>query len=174
MNGYSPGVPLRAALRLACLALTFVLPPAAAAALTAQDADRVVTVMERLQPEFGSLAYDEEVADDWFARDAEAGGVIAKAGFTRESWRDALDATMRGYLANIPQGTVDTLFRELAERLSKAPKLTSEQKAEIAAFVQEERARMDRLRAEGGADAAAVRPYVERLRRLVPDRLEQD
>lgn len=142
-----------------------------ASALTAREAAKVVALVEQLQPEFGPLAYDRETADDWFDRDAAQGGAIVRAGFTRDSWRAALDATICGYLASIPQETVDALFDQMRQRLARTPRMNAEQRAAALAFVEGERERFEALRAAGQADIAVVRPFTPSLRQLLPQEI---
>ncbi|MDF2994879.1 MAG: hypothetical protein K0R27_516 [Xanthobacteraceae bacterium] len=156
---------------LAVLSL-LVAPPALA--LTSQEAGKVVGLIEKLQPSFGTLAYDEEVADDWYERDEGEERLIARQGFTKASWRAALDATVRGYLAGIPLGEIDALFAELRQKLAKSPKITAEQKSAMEDFIAEEYAELKQLRAEGAPYEATVRPFVVRLRRLLPARLSNE
>ncbi|MFK8253615.1 hypothetical protein [Ancylobacter terrae] len=157
--------------RFAVLLLLLVVPAGPAAALTVREVGRVVEVMEKLRPHFGPLAYDETLADDWFARDAEERGLIVRAGFTQASWRAAFDATVCGYLATVPESAIDALFAELRNRLAHSPRLTAAQRDSIEEFVREERVRLDRLRRAGEADAEAVRPFADRLANLLPSPL---
>ncbi len=87
-----------------------------------QEAGKAVSSIERLQASFGTLAYDEEVADDCArARQRTEQGLIAREGECKaRGWKAALDATMRGYLAGIPQSEIDALFAELRQRLAKS------------------------------------------------------
>lgn len=154
------------------VALTLLASPALA--LTGEEADKVVGLIERLEPSLGTLAYDEEVADDWYERDEAEQRLIAREGFTRASWRAALDATMRGYLAGIPLSEIDTLFAELRQKLAKSPKMTADQKRAMEEFVAQEYAELKQLRAEGAPYEAVVRPFAVRLRRPLPARLSSE
>lgn len=156
---------------LSLLALLLASP---AFALTAQEAGKVVGLIEKLQPSFGTLAYHDEVADDWYERDEAEQGVIAREGFSKASWKTALDATMRGYLAGIPQSEIDALFAELRQRLARSPKMTSAQKNAMESFIEEEYGELKQLRTEGAPYEAVVRPFVVRLRRLLPERLADE
>lgn len=138
-----------------------------APALTDQEAGEVVNLIEMLGPELGPVAYDDKEAEIWYARDAVRERLIVKAGFTRDSWRAAFDATMRGYLANVPEHRIDAVFAALQERLEHAPRMTAEQRASVSDFVAQERTRLNSLRAAGRPDAEVVRPFQERLQRLV-------
>ncbi|MBS7533548.1 hypothetical protein KHC28_07750 [Ancylobacter sonchi] len=168
-------LPLRLRTRAAIVTLALVLlaglvahAMASPAALTTAEAAKVVDLVEKLSPELGPLAYDEETADEWFTRDEVRGGLIAKAGFTRESWRAAFDATFCGYLANLPEAPLDARFAQMRKRLEHTPRMTPEQRAAALAFVDEHEQRLGQLRAAGRPDAATVRPLVSRLDRLMP------
>ena len=77
--------------RAGALALAVaILDGSQALALTAHDASTVVGLIETLQPEFGQFAYDDEIAADWYERDAADKGLIGTAGFTADSWKVAL------------------------------------------------------------------------------------
>lgn len=150
----------------ASLALgTFVLP---ARALTMADVGKVVQLLGELEPELGRLAYDEEEADQWFDDDAGLEGRIAKAGFSRESWKEALDATFRGYLATIPTDRLEAAFSGLTERLD-ASDLNDEQKVEMRSFVETKIAETRKLRAEGLQYVDVVQPYATKLGELLAD-----
>lgn len=150
----------------ASLALgTFVLP---ARALTMDEVGKVVQLLGELEPDLGRLAYDEEEADQWFDDDADMNGHIAKAGFTRESWKHALDATFRGYLATIPNDRLEAAFSGLTEKLD-ASDLNDEQKAEMRSFVKTKIAETRKLRAEGLQYVDVVQPYGAKLNELLGD-----
>jgi hypothetical protein len=108
----------------------FILPHTASA-LTRRDATTVLDVIERLQPTFGRFAYSEEIADDWFERDAEGDRVIAKAGFSGDSWRTALREIYCGYLATLPDaGAAGHLLRpEAGHRADKAARRNTEERS---------------------------------------------
>jgi len=150
----------------ASLALgTLVLP---ARALTLEEASKVVQLLGELEPELGRLAYDEEAADQWFDDDAGLEGRIAKAGFTRESWKEALGATFRGYLATITAERFETTFSGLTEKVD-ASDLNAEQKAEMRSFVEEKIAETRALRVEGEQYFDVVQPYAVKLNELLGD-----
>ena len=164
----------RALLVMKLLPLFALLFASPAFALTAQEAGKVVGLIERLQPSLGTLAYDDEVADDWYERDETEQGLIAREGFSKASWKAALDATMRGYLAGIPQSEIDALFAELRQKLARTPKMTAAQKSAVESFIAEEYAELNQLRAQGSPYEAVVRPFAARLRRLLPERLADE
>lgn len=144
---------------------TFAVP---ARALTADEAERVVQLLGELEPELGRLTYDEEEADQWFDDDSAFEGRIVKAGFTRESWKKALDATFKGYLATIPEDEFEAKVTGLTERLENSD-LTAEQKAEMLSFVETKIAETRALRAQGEQYADTVRPYAGQLQELLAD-----
>ncbi|AWC22905.1 hypothetical protein CO731_02373 [Aminobacter sp. MSH1] len=160
---------LAGSLLAASLALgAFVLP---ARALTFDEVGKVVQLLTELEPELGRLAYDEEEADQWFDDDAGLEGRIAKAGFSRETWKQALDATFRGYLATIATERFEATFSGLTERVD-ASDLNDEQKAEMRSFVETKIAETRALRAEGKKYVDAVQPYAVRLNELLGDQEE--
>lgn len=134
-----------------------------AAALTEEEAGKVTRLLGELQPELGGLAYDEEAADDWFDRDQESEGRIEKAGFSREGWKEALDATFRGYLATIPEAEFEDRFANIEARLEASSTLTAEQKAAMREMFEEERAKTRALRAEGRQYLDIIRPHADLL-----------
>lgn len=142
------------------LALGLTLP---ANSLTRTEAEKVTMLVISLSPEIGPFAYDEEEADRWFDADAEMNGAIAAAGFSRDGWRQALNATFRGYLATIPANVFSTKLTDARDRLIDSTALSEEQKAEIGAMLEEKIAEIQLMRAEGAAYAEAVRPRSARL-----------
>ncbi|MDR7219614.1 hypothetical protein [Aminobacter aminovorans] len=153
----------------ASLALGALVLPARA--LTLEEAGKVVQLLGELEPELGRLAYDEEEADQWFDDDAGLEGRITKAGFTRESWKEALGATFRGYLATIAAERFEATFSGLTEKV-EASDLNAEQKAEMRSFVEEKIAETRALRAEGEQYFDVVQPYAVRLNELLGDEAE--
>ncbi|MBB6464165.1 hypothetical protein HNQ96_000012 [Aminobacter lissarensis] len=150
----------------ASLALGALVLPARA--LTVEEAGKVVQLLVELEPELGRLAYDEEEADQWFDDDAGLEGRIAKAGFDRESWKQALGATFRGYLATIAAERFEATFSGLTEKVD-ASDLNADQKAEMRSFVETKVAETRALRAEGARYVNAVQPYAARLNELLGD-----
>jgi acylphosphatase len=141
--------------------------PAGAHALTFEEATTVVDLIEVLQDELGSFAYDEEIAADWFEQDADGEGWIARAGFTEESWERALGETIKGFMANMPDAEVEETFNGLKQGIAALPQLTDAQKADALAAVDEEFAAYLSMRAEGQSFAPVVKPLDDRLRRLL-------
>jgi hypothetical protein len=151
---------------LALAIVTGLVVPLPAPALSASEAARVVQLLETLQQEFGDFAYDDEVADDWFEQDADSQGLIKAAGFTRQSWKKALDETWRGFLATIPEAEIRKSLADARRRAQQARSLTPEQQQAVLQLADENEKEIFRLRAEGEAFAAAVRPLAQRLRAL--------
>ena len=144
-----------------CVGALFVSGPAEA--LTTEEATRVIDLIAALQPTLGEFAYDEEIARDWFERDAEEGRVIQEAGFTAESWEAAVADTFRGYMALRPQAEIDALRAKLDGSKEAFSQLTEDQKAEAMRELEEQFSQLLTLRAEGEAFLPAVRPIEQRL-----------
>ncbi|WP_395450471.1 hypothetical protein ACHMW7_12090 [Aminobacter sp. UC22_36] len=161
LNRHLAGGLLAASLALGAL----VLP---ARALTVDEVGKVVQLLGELEPELGRLAYDDEEADQWFDDDAGLEGRIAKAGFDRESWKEALGATFRGYLATIAAERFEATFSGLTEKVETSD-LNAEQKAEMRSFVATKIAETRAMRAEGERYVDAVQPYATRLNELLGD-----
>lgn len=170
----SPSYSRRRRLRRAALALAGLLPFLALAfsvspakALTRQEAIVVVKLMQALTPEFGRLAYDEQAADDWFEADAESEGRITHAGFTRETWRVALGATVTGYIACLPEAEFRAKLSTMRANAESRGTFTAEQRRAIVEFADEITARLEAMRAEGRVYVEIVRPLAPRLRVLM-------
>ncbi len=131
--------------------------------LTADEAGTVSTLLAELSSELGDIAYDEEEADRIFDEDEASEGRIAAAGFSRESWREALDATFRGYLATIPADEFAELLALPMARLEQAVGFSEEQKAEVRAWAAEKLAELEAMRAEGKDHADVVMPHAAEL-----------
>jgi hypothetical protein len=159
----------RAALALAgllpFLALVFAVSPAKA--LNRQEAIVVVKLVQALSPEFGKLAYDEATADDWFEADAESGNRITRAGFTRETWRIALDATVTGYIACLPEAEFRDRLATLRAKAETRGVFSDAQRRAMLEWVDEVTARLQAMRDAGSEHAEIVRPLVPRLQKLM-------
>jgi len=152
------------------LALVFaILQSPQALALTSHDASAVVNLIESLQPQFGQFAYDEEIAADWFERDAADKGLIAAAGFTAESWEVALGETVRGFLATIPIAELDPIFGRMKKAISDMEELSDTQKGETISAIDEQIDGLMVLRAEGRPFVDIVRPLTPKIRGLILD-----
>jgi hypothetical protein len=148
--------------------LGLVLSVLPASALSAGEAQKVVELVEKLEPDHGKIAYDEEEADQWFEDDSA--GLIEKAGFSRQSWKEAFDALMQGYLALVPQSEVDAKLAEIKTRIESAADISAEQKAAVQALFDEQVAAIRTYRENGQKHMDVVRPLAARLKPLVmPD-----
>lgn len=138
-----------------------------AAALDSREAAAVTEVLEALAPDRGEpVYYDEKAADDWYAFDAEGDGLIAAAGFTRESWHTAYERTLKGLIALIPQSDFDAMHDGIEDKVAALNGLTDEQKRELVGDFKAQADRNKTYRAEGMVHADAVRPLAARLRAL--------
>ena len=151
---------LRAAIAGIGLALGLTFP---AGSLTVDEAQKITELLVSLSPDLGAFAYDEEEADRWFDEDAATGGRITAAGFNRESWKEAVDATFRGYLATIPADVFAEKLAAPIRRLESSTGVSEEQKAEIRAWAEEQIAETQLLRAEGDAYVEIVRSLAAAL-----------
>lgn len=158
--------------RLMPLTLAFVLAlfagAGSAAALDAKSAEAVVGIIERLNEDFGPVAFDEEEADRWFESDADKQGLIGKAGFDQERWKTAFDETIAGYLATLPDDQILAGFEALRQRVGKSSAVNAEQRQYLLAEIDNQAVQLGRIRAQGAAHAAIVRPLAPRLAKLVP------
>lgn len=139
----------------------------AAIAVSPGEAERVVALVERLAPDLGEIAYDDEEADRWFEDDSANAQLIGKAGFTRESWQEAFDAVMKGYFALVPRAELEAKLNSVRARLSQAQHLSPEQQEEVVASFDKQVTIIHTYREEGRAYTDAVRPLVSRLDPLV-------
>ena len=148
-----------------CTGFLFVADPAAA--LTREEAAKVVDLIAALQPAFGAFAYDEEIVGDWFERDAAERGLIRAAGFTAESWKTAVGDTFRGLAALAPQSEIDAMQAKLDDGAGGLIALNPAQKAEALQAFRTEFARMLAFRAEGARFAEIMRPLAPRLKAIL-------
>lgn len=135
-------------------------------ALSGGEVESVVGVMEQLVDDLGDLAYDEEAADIWFEEDAAYEGRIAAAGFSRKTWRQALDRTMKGFFASLGQAALDAMLAPLLEFASREDLSEAQQNA-ARAMIAEWQAKMADWRAQGAADADVVRPFASRIQKAL-------
>lgn len=148
--------------------LGLVLSVLPAFALSAGEAQKVIELVEKLEPDRGKIAYDEEEADQWFEDDSA--GLIEKAGFSREGWKEAFDAVMQGYLALVPQSEFDAKLSVIKTRLESASGLSAEQKAAVQAMFDEQVVAIHTYRQNGRQHMDVVRPLAARLKPLImPD-----
>jgi len=146
-----------------CFAAALIAKPASA--LTAKEAEMVVSLLEKLKAQGAEIAYDEDTAEDLFERDADESNLITKAGFNQKSWKTALDGTMKGFFATIPDAEINKTFDDARKRMDAA-KMTAQQKQALTEMWSEQREKMAALRAQGAPFASTVSPFVARLRKL--------
>lgn len=170
------GFPSRAA---AAVTLAFVLLAAlsvakfdkAALALTSRDATTVVNLIEKLKTEFGDFAYDDDEADEWFEQDAESEKLITKAGFNQKSWKTAVDETMKGFFATIPEAEIKTVLDGARQRTESATGLKAEQKKALLELIEEQSKKILALREGGKPFVGVVTPLAPRIRKFTMDNL---
>lgn len=138
-------------------------------ALTAREAETVVGILEKMKADDVQIAYDAEAADDLFEQDDEDKKLITKAGFNQKTWKTAIDETMKGFFASIPDAEITAIFDDLRKRLDASPDMTAEQKKAMRELWDEQRKQMASLREQGKPFAATVAPYSARLRKLTFD-----
>lgn len=141
----------------------------AALALTAREAESVVNVLEKLKADGVQIAYDEEAADEWFEQDADDKKLITKAGFNQKTWKTAVDETMTGFFAAMPEAEIKAVFEGLRKRLESTSAITAAQKDAMREFWEQQYKQVDAIRAEGKPFVATVTPLVPRLRKLAFD-----
>ena len=150
---------------LPCLGLLMFGPPAHA--LTRQEAIVVVKLVQALSPEFGKLAFDETAADDWFEADAQSDRRISRAGFTQESWKVALTATVTGYIACMPEAEFRAILASVRASAERRTALDAAQRRAMLEWVDEGILRLETMWAEGAPHADIIRPLAPRLRKLM-------
>jgi hypothetical protein len=148
------------------LALIAAAPLDRALALTAREAEQVVSILEQLKDDDVQIAYDSQAADDLFEQDAEEKRLISTAGFSQAAWKQALDETMQGFFATLPDADVTSLFEDMARRLDAAPDMTDEQKKAMREWWGEQRQQIATLRTEGKPFAGIVAPLSARLKKV--------
>lgn len=151
----------------AAAGLLFGLAVTTAAALETREAEAVVTILERLSAETGkTVFYDEEAAQEWFEIDDESSQRIPAAGFTQDSWKEAFDQTMMGFIASIPQAELEQMMEEFADKIGELGKMTAEQKQAATEMLRAQMGNFDTIREQGARYRGAVTPYTERLKLL--------
>lgn len=160
----------RLAVGLTMAAMIFggaLVPPAMA--LTEDEVGTVTRLLGELEPELGKIAYDETTADEWFEKDADLDGRIAKAGFSRDDWKAAFDATYMGYLAMIPDSEITLKMAEIEARLEASATMNAGQKAAMREIMDEQFGKIRALRTEGADYIDTVRPYADHLHAVFGD-----
>ncbi|MDQ0509610.1 hypothetical protein [Ancylobacter amanitiformis] len=138
-----------------------------ALALDTRQAERVVAVLEELHEETGDTVYfDEQAALEWYERDERSSRHIAAAGFDRQSWKEAFDETLTGFLAAVPQADIDRMFAAFEDHLAATPQLTAREKRQAASIWEAQRSKLRSIRADGAQHATLVAPYVGRLKQI--------
>jgi len=131
-----------------------------AAALDANRAGTVVTIMEKISEESGEDIYYG--AGDVFL-ELDDNGYIAAAGFSDADWVVTFDEVVTGYMATIPQDEFDGIFRDLVAMLEASTALSDAQKAEVRQDMVLNIAEAQRARESGMPHAHAVLPFADRL-----------
>ena len=174
MQGYLSRATVIVALAVALLTAPSVAKfDRAALALTSQEAANVVGLIEKLKAEFGDFAYDDDEADDWFEQDAASQKLITKAGFNQKSWKTAVDETMQGFFATIPEAEIKAIFDGARQRAQSATELKAEQKKAMLELVEEQRKEILALREGGKPFAGVVAPFESRIRKFTMDNLSE-
>lgn len=137
-----------------------------ALALTAREAETVVGILEKLKAENVQIAYDQDAADEWFEQDADRQKLITKAGLNQKTWKVAVDETMTGFFASIPEAEIKTIFDNLRKRLEATPSMTAAQKTAMREMLETQYKEINDLRTQGKPFAAIVTPLTPRLRKL--------
>ena len=170
------GFPSRAAAAVAlAFALLAVLSVAGfdkvALALTSREASSVVDLIEKLTTDFGDFAYDDSEADQWFEKDAESKKLITKAGFNQKSWKTAVDETMKGFFATVPEAEIKSIFDGVRRGAESSKDLNPEQKKALREMIEEQTREIMALREGGKPFAAVVAPLAPRIRKFTMDNL---
>jgi hypothetical protein len=141
-----------------------------ALALTSRDAATVVDLLEKLKTEFGDFAYDDDEADEWFEKDAASQKLITKAGFNQKSWKTAVDETIKGFFATIPE-EIKTVLDGARRRTESATDLKAEQKKALLELIEEQSKEILALQEGGKPFVGVVAPFAQRIRKLTMDNL---
>lgn len=135
-----------------------------AMALTVDEAQAVVGIVEQLAAETGE-GMVADAAEIFFDYDAFGANLIPAAGFDRESWIVAYDAVASGYMAVLPQDEFDAVFEEPIALL-EASALADDQKAMMREHMEGLIAEAQAVREQGAVHAEVVRPLESRLHAL--------
>jgi len=137
-----------------------------ALALTAREAENVVSVLEKMKADGTEITIDDEAADDWFEQDADNKKHITRAGFTQKTWKAAVVATMTGYFATIPEAEIKARFNDLRKRLESSAAVTEQQKQMVRDLWERQYKMVADMREQGKPFAATVKPFAARLQKL--------
>jgi len=152
---------MRFGILLAAVGLLMVTP---AMALTTEEAEAVVGIVEQLAVETGE-GMVADAAEIFFDYDALGTNLIPAAGFDRASWVTAYDAVASGYMATIPLDQFNAVFEEPLAQL-EASALADDQKAMMREHMAGLIAEAQATREQGAVHAEAVRPLEGRLHAL--------
>jgi hypothetical protein len=144
-----------------------------ALALTSREAATVVDLIEKLKTEFGDFAYDDDEANDWFEKDADSQKLISKAGFNQKSWKTAVDETMKGFFATLPEAEIKAVLDGARQRTESAKDLKPEQKKALLELIEEQTKEILALREGGKPFATVVAPLAPRIRKFTMDNLTE-
>ena len=144
-----------------------------ALALTSLEAATVVDLIEKLKTEFGDFAYDDDEANEWFEKDAESQKLISKAGFNQKSWKTAVDETMKGFFATLPEAEIKKVLDGARQRTENAKDLKAEQKKALLELIEEQTKEILALREGGKPFATVVAPLAPRIRKFTMDNLTE-
>lgn len=132
-----------------------------AMALTAEEAEAVVQIVELMAEETGEgmVADMGEVFFDYDALEAKR---IPAAGFDRESWTLAYDAVASGYMATLSDKDFNAIFAEPMAQM-EASALPEDQKKMLREHWAGLLAEAQETRETGKAHVEVVRPLQDRL-----------
>ncbi|WP_213286494.1 hypothetical protein [Bradyrhizobium sp. sGM-13] len=174
MRGFPSRAAVAVALAFALLAaLSVAKLDKVALALTSREAATVVDLIEKLKTEFGDFAYDDDEADEWFEKDAASQKLITKSGFNQKNWKTAVDETMKGFFATIPEAEIKTVLDGARQRTESATGLNAEQKKALLELIEEQRKEILALREGGKPFVGVVAPFEQRIRKLTMDNLSE-
>lgn len=155
-------------MRLMVIGLPLLFAGGAAHALTQEQVATVIDIVEKLSPELGTVAYDDDEADRWFEDDSGKDDLIGRAGFDQSGWKMVFDATITGFLATVPEQEFISLFDTIRQRVLAAKSLNVEHREMMLQEVDKQLALVGQLRTDGKPYASLVRPFSARLRKLLP------
>lgn len=135
-----------------------------ALALTSQEAETVVTIVEQIADEMGEgMVLD--AGGIFYDYDSLGASLIPAAGFDKQSWIVAYEAVATGYMATIPEDEFNAVFEGPLAQLA-ASGLPDEQMAMMLDHVEGLIAEAQEARQSGMQYADVVRPLEGRLYEL--------
>ncbi|XIA63116.1 hypothetical protein ACFIOY_28115 [Bradyrhizobium sp. TZ2] len=99
--------------------------------------------------------------------------MITKAGFNQKSWKTAVDETMKGSFATIPEAEIETVLDGARQRAESAKDLKAEQKKALLELIEEQTKEILALREGGKPFVAVVAPFAPRIRKFTMDNLTE-